>query len=192
MSQKTRQVIDPLLAKALAHPLRVQLLHILNEQVSSPNRLSKELDEPLGNVSYHIKVLLDYECIELVKKEPRRGALEHYYRALKRPVFNDPEWIKLPSSTQRGISRAVLEAIGRDVSEALVAGTFDEREDSHVSRTSMIVDEQGWDDIASLLTATMDRVQEIKDEATARLGEAGTTGIDTRVELMHFASPPSR
>ena len=39
------------MAKALAHPLRVQLLSLLNEGVSSPNELAKKLDEPLTNVS---------------------------------------------------------------------------------------------------------------------------------------------
>ena len=36
------------MAKALAHPLRVQLLSLLNEGVASPNELAKKLDEPLA------------------------------------------------------------------------------------------------------------------------------------------------
>ena len=73
--------VDQRLVKALAHPLRVEILTILNERMASPNELSKELDEGLSQVSYHVKVLKDFECIEMVKTEPRRGAVEHYYRA---------------------------------------------------------------------------------------------------------------
>ena len=73
------------MAKALAHPLRVQLLTALNEGVASPNELAKRLNEPLTNVSYHVRMLHDLGCIELVETEPRRGALEHYYRAIVRP-----------------------------------------------------------------------------------------------------------
>jgi DNA-binding transcriptional ArsR family regulator len=186
---KTKEAIDPLLAKALAHPLRVQLLGILNERVASPNQLAKELLEPLGNVSYHVKVLLDYGCVELVKNEARRGAIEHFYRALKRPFFSDREWMTLPLSAQHGISNKLLELIGQDASEALAAGTLGEREDSHLSRTPMVVDEQGWQDVATLLKETLDRVLEIQAEAGGRLAEAGGEGVNTKVEIMHFASP---
>jgi DNA-binding transcriptional ArsR family regulator len=189
LSTKSREVIDPKLAKALAHPLRVQLLNILNERVSSPNQLSKELSEPLGNVSYHVKVLLEYDCVELVKREPRRGAIEHFYRATKRPFFNDPEWMTLPASAQRGISNTILQAIGKDVAQALAAGTVTEREDSHLSRTPMVVDERGWAEVTSLLKETLDRALEIQAEATERLSGSGEEGIHTKVELMHFQSP---
>jgi DNA-binding transcriptional ArsR family regulator len=189
LSTKSREIINPKLAKALAHPLRVQLLSILNERVASPNQLSKELGEPLGNVSYHVKVLLDYDCAELVKKEPRRGAIEHFYRATKRPFFNDPEWMTLPASAQRGLSGALLESIGKDASQALAAGTMTEREDSHLSRTPMLVDEQGWEEVTALLKETLDRVLEIQAKTSSRLAEGNGESLHTKVEIMHFKSP---
>lgn len=69
------------MVKALSHELRVEILTILNERVASPNELAKELGEGLSQVSYHVKVLRDYGTITLVKTVPRRGAVEHYYRA---------------------------------------------------------------------------------------------------------------
>src|SRR4051794_15100467 len=45
--------IDQRIMKALSHPLRVRMLTLLNQKVSSPSELAEELDEPLGNVSYH-------------------------------------------------------------------------------------------------------------------------------------------
>ena len=67
--------------KALAHPLRVRALAILTEREASPSELAEELGEPLGNVSYHVRLLHELELIELVKTTPRRGAIEHHYRA---------------------------------------------------------------------------------------------------------------
>ena len=96
MKRETASAVDSRLAKALAHPLRVQLLAALNEGVASPNELAKRLDEPLTNVSYHVRMLHDLGTIELVETEPRRGALEHYYRAVVRPFFADREWKGLP------------------------------------------------------------------------------------------------
>lgn len=67
--------------KAIGHPLRVELLEALGGLgIASPNELAKRLDGPLTSVSYHVRMLRDYGAIELVDTEPRRGALEHYYR----------------------------------------------------------------------------------------------------------------
>lgn len=80
MKKPTKAKRTQQLAKAMAHPLRVQILTKLQQGISSPNRLAQELKEPLGNVSYHVKTLLEYDCVELVKTEPRRGAVEHFYK----------------------------------------------------------------------------------------------------------------
>jgi len=177
------------LAKALAHPLRVRILTSLHKGVSSPNQLSQELDEPLGNVSYHVKTLLEYECVELVKTEPRRGAVEHFYRATERAFFSAGDWEKIPASARKGISGSILETVGKDATEALVAGTIDARSDSHISRTPLNLDEQGWNDIVSLLADTLARAQEIQEEAAGRLGDAKAEPITTKLAIFHFESP---
>lgn len=66
-------------AKAGAHPLRLTILTELQGKSLSPNRIAAKLDEPLGNVSYHVKTLLEFDMVQLDKTEPRRGAVEHYY-----------------------------------------------------------------------------------------------------------------
>src|SRR5262249_44363076 len=107
--------VDQRLVKALAHPLRVEILAILNERMASPNELSKELEEGLSQVSYHVKVLKDFECIEMVKTEPRRGAVEHYYRATARAFLSDSDWQTLPESVKPGMSASVLRMVVDDV-----------------------------------------------------------------------------
>ena len=176
------------LAKALAHPLRVRILSSLHKGVSSPNQLSQELDEPLGNVSYHVKTLLEYDCVELVKTEPRRGAVEHFYRATERAFFSASDWDKIPASARKGISGSILETVGQDATQALVAGTIDARKDSHVSRSPLVLDEKGWADITSLLADTVNKAMEIQDEAAGRLGD-GDDAINTKLAIFHFESP---
>lgn len=68
-------------AKAMAHPLRADIqAQLLEVGTASPNELAKALKEPLTNVSYHVRMMHDLNVLELVDTEPRRGALEHYYR----------------------------------------------------------------------------------------------------------------
>ena len=180
------------LAKALAHPLRVRILTSLHKGVSSPNQLSQELGEPLGNVSYHVKTLLEYDCVELVKTEPRRGAVEHFYRATERAFFSASDWEKIPASARKGISGSILETVGQDATEALVEGSIDARTDSHVSRTPLILDEQGWTEITSLLADTLNRAIEIQEEAASRLAEEKTEAINTKLAILHFESPTAK
>ncbi len=181
------------LAKALAHPLRVRILSSLHKGISSPNQLSQELGEPLGNVSYHVKTLLEYDCVELVKTEPRRGAVEHFYRATERAFFNANDWEKIPASARKGISGSILETVGQDATEALVAGTIEARTDSHVSRTPLSLDEQGWSDVTSLLAETLERALEIQEESANRLGgEKKAESIPTRLAILHFETPVAK
>ena len=177
------------LAKALAHPLRVRILTSLHKGVSSPNQLSQELGEPLGNVSYHVKTLLEYDCVELVKTEPRRGAVEHFYRATERAFFSASDWEKIPASARKGISGSVLETIGQDASEALIAGSIDARTDSHLSRTPLVLDEKGWTEVTSLLEETLNRAIEIQAESATRLTDEKSDSVATKLAILHFESP---
>jgi DNA-binding transcriptional ArsR family regulator len=177
------------LAKALAHPLRVRILTSLHKGVSSPNQLSQELGEPLGNVSYHVKTLLEYDCVELVKTEPRRGAVEHFYRATERAFFSASDWEKIPASARKGISGSILETVGQDATDALVSGKIDSRSDSHVSRTPLVLDEKGWTEITDLLAETLNRAIEIQEGAASRLADSKSDSINTKLAILHFESP---
>ena len=49
---------DPRLIKALAHPLRVRILSILETRdMASPNEMADELNVSLGVMSYHVRRL---------------------------------------------------------------------------------------------------------------------------------------
>lgn len=188
MPEKTRTQapVELRLAKALSHPIRVQVLTILTKRVASPNQIAQELGEGLSQVSYHVKVLKEFDCIELVKTEPRRGAVEHFYRGVARPFLTDSDFKTLPSAVQQGISAVSAQMIVQDIVGALEAGTFDSHEDRHLSRTPLNLDEQGWNDITALLAETLERVLEIHVESSSRLAKSREKGIPTRVEILHF------
>ncbi len=186
---KKKDSVEQIVAKAFAHPLRVQILIILNERVASPNLLSQELDQSLNLVAYHVRVLEKYDCIELVDTKQRRGATEHFYRATRRQFLTDSEWARMPESLRPGLSGAMLKSFFDDIDEAVVAGTFDELEDRHLSRTPMVVDKQGWSDVAGLLAETLDRVFEIQAESSERLANGSEKGMLSKVQILHFTSP---
>lgn len=186
-----RGTVDQRLVRAMGHQVRVQALIILNERVASPNEISKELGESVGHVSYHIKVLKECECIELVDTAPRRGAMEHYYRATDRAFFDAKEWAALPDSIRPGLSSSGLKTVFNDAASALLAGTFDKRVDRHLSWTPMILDEEGWDELKDGLEAMLEKVLEIQTSSAARLAKADAAGVPVTVAMMGFEAPPS-
>jgi DNA-binding transcriptional ArsR family regulator len=66
---------------ALRHPLRREILRkMANEKAISPREIATALEQPLSNVSYHVRVLADCNAIALVDTKPVRGSMQHFYR----------------------------------------------------------------------------------------------------------------
>ena len=182
------------LMKALSHELRVEILCVLAERVASPNELAKELDEGLSQVSYHVKVLKDYEFIELVETEPRRGAVEHFYRAVQRTPIPPDTWNNLPQDVRKSVSVSILEAFFDDASAALEAGIFD-NDPGSMGWTPLIVDSQGLDEVAKLAHGFQKAVADVQAKASKRLpktnGEPTSDATSATVFLANFLSARS-
>jgi predicted transcriptional regulator len=65
---------------ALRHPLRRDILRkMAGKKAISPRETATALAQPLSNVSYHVRVLADCAAISLVRTEPVRGSMQHFY-----------------------------------------------------------------------------------------------------------------
>jgi hypothetical protein len=167
----------------------VQILIILNEKVASPNMLANQLDQSLNLVAYHVRVLEKYDCIELVDTKQRRGATEHFYRATRRQFLSDDQWSRMPASLRPGMAGAVLKTVFEDIESASKAGTLDEVDDMHISRTPLVLDKEGWSDVSDTLKGALEQILKIQAEASARLAKSDEPGVLAKVNLMHFKSP---
>jgi DNA-binding transcriptional ArsR family regulator len=177
--------IDQRIMKALSHPLRVRMLTLLNQKVSSPSELAEELDEPLGNVSYHMRFLADLKMVKLVRTEPRRGAVEHYYEALEPPLISDDDWAQLPVALRRSLSDSTLGNIANDLRGAAAEGGFD-RPNIHMTRTALTLDEQGWEELSGVLADVLERARRIQEDSNKRRKRADAAPIPTALVLMQF------
>jgi DNA-binding transcriptional ArsR family regulator len=160
--------INQRLIKALANPMRVRLLAYMNDREWSPNELSEKLNEGLSQVSYHVKVLKDFEMIELTRTEPRRGAVEHYYRAIERAYI--PRWMArlLPRSANEIVGSNILEAIEEDLVASIDSGKFYEREDTHGSYTPVTVDGIGCEEADDVAIRAIEQILEIQSRSANR------------------------
>jgi DNA-binding transcriptional ArsR family regulator len=177
------------LYKALGHPLRVKILTILTERTASPNEMKTELGETVGNVGYHTRVLRDYGMVEIVEEQQVRGAVEHFYRAIERPLFDDECWSELTPAARAAISGYGLEQIVGDLGTALKAGTFDRRTERHLSRTTMLLDAEGFANVARIQNEALDSILQELAASTERRTASGEDGIPTIAAMVSFELP---
>jgi hypothetical protein len=187
---KTKTGVDQRLVRAIGHPLRLRLLTIFNERVASPSDLAAELGEPIGNVSYHTRILARLGCVELVKTKQVRGAVEHYYRAVVRPVFSDEDWAELPLSIRKSLAGAVLTEIADDMGASAAEGGFD-RDEVHLSRIPLALDRQGWQELNEALQEVTEQALEIQAQSAARLHSDGAADSEGAVLALMLFEPPT-
>lgn len=175
---KSRSV-DERVAHAIGHPLRIDALSLFHEGTRSPKEIAAEMGIPVGKVAFHIKELLNAGCIELVKTEPRRGAVEHYYRATRQPVLTDAEWRALGDSDARQeIAGLAFNAIVAEGLASLRAGKMDD-DDLHLSWQVVSLDAEGRRELADHQLESYERTEQIRAASEARMRESGEEGAAT-------------
>lgn len=173
------------MAKAMAHPLRGKILmHLSNHGTASPADLSRVLDEPIGNVSYHVRMLLDLDCVELVDTRQRRGAVEHFYRATRRAILDDDAWAKLPPAARKGFAVQWFREAFADVSTAIDGGKLEgAAEDVQLNFTKLTLDEDGWGELHGLLEEVVKRAEDLQARAANKPADERRNG---RLIVAHY------
>jgi DNA-binding transcriptional ArsR family regulator len=176
---------DQQMVRALAHPLRVEIVRQLEKGPSGPKRLSDRLGETLGNVSYHTRVLHKCDLIELVETVPRRGAVEHIYKLKSYGAIGSRTWKAVPPSLRAHYAGSALADFTTRAVEALDAGTMESREGSGVTWLPLNVDEQGWNELRRVLDNVEKRFRSVADKSAERM-EAPRDGIPVIVAVAAF------
>lgn len=185
----TPPLLDPRLVRALGHPTRTHLLMTLSDRIETPKNLANELRCPIRHVAYHLGILEDLGCVELVRTEESPGGkvIAHYYRATERLWFDREAWQVVGDAGRPNITMGILGTMSEDLTKAVLADTIDEGE-NHISRTPAILDEVGYEELLVLLNDTLERVIDIQTESANRLKDGGKE-IMTKIHLVQFISP---
>lgn len=191
--KEREEKIDQRMVRALAHPLRVQILEILSERIASPNGISQALETGLSDVAYHTRTLNRYGCLELIRTARKRGAVEHFYKAQPNAFIGDRSWRSVPRSLRGGVTAAALQTYIEKAVAALEAGTIDEREDSALYWTPLLLDLLGWEEITAIVAETTAQILAAQERSRRRLrGRKQTGEISTIFSVAHFETGASR
>lgn len=165
------KTLDEKLAKAMGHPSRSQIISYLEKNgVSSPKEMAQAglAEGKLPNVAYHVRILEEYGCVELVEEEPVRGSTAHYYRATTRMLLDIDAWRKLNKSTKKAVSIVAVQETIETVSEAMEQDTFDSFDERNVMNLRRQVDREGFLIAAQRMHEFMEWFDELEGECLKR------------------------
>lgn len=172
-------LVDPRYVKALDHVLRQHILLAAVQGEVSPKGLSEALDEGLSQVSYHVKVLRD-DCDGLIKETrrvPRRGAVEHYYRATAKTLLPAKTWRRLKAGLRAVIGAGQASDLFNDLADALKAGKLQGKHDL-ISRTPLILDEEGKGNVKAIAERAAREVEDEQEATAKRIRKANGNGAE--------------
>jgi hypothetical protein len=141
------------------------------------------MEEKLGNVSYHMHVLLKCGSVELVDRLPKRGAVEHIYQLTG--TIGRRTWNEVPPSLRTDLAGTALADFTNRAVEALDAGTVKSREGSGLISLPLNVDEQGWKELRRVIGSVEVRFRAVATKSAERM-ESQRDGIPVIVALAAF------
>jgi DNA-binding transcriptional ArsR family regulator len=195
--------MDGVLAKALSHPLRAEILAFLNEQqIASPaemdragvgqNRNPDPVNSKLSNISYHVRVLDDLGLVKQVRSRPVRGSVEHFFEANARMLLDIEEWSRLPKRTKNDVSIKALEETLGLASAAVAADTFDSFDERAVINLTLRLDVKGFVQLADDITELMHLSELRQAEAVQRVDGDMDKLMHASTSLLLYESPPPK
>jgi DNA-binding transcriptional ArsR family regulator len=176
---------DPRIVRALAHPVRLRILSILEERVASPKEIAREIGAPLTHVSYHVRQLAQLGLIKLERTTPRRGAVEHHYRMDASPSISEEAWREAPAIAREAVIGVSLELLSAQVNAAAAEEGFS-RPGAHIGRLQLQLDDEGWAEASKAIATLVDELERIQAEAKDRARGTHDEPISTMVVLMQF------
>jgi DNA-binding transcriptional ArsR family regulator len=188
MSKPITEIDDPRLVKALAHPLRIRILGILEQRSATPKELAELLDVQLENLSYHVRTLRDYGFIKLERRRMVKGAVEHRYGMVARPRITAAAWEQLPAIVREALDSASLDQIWDVVTRAAAQDKMS-RPQSHMARRVARLDEQGLAEMSEVVTNAVDQLVQIEKQSAQRLRKHKSPEIPTVLVAMLFDAP---
>jgi hypothetical protein len=171
MARKSRG-LDTQLAKALSHPLRQRLLMAFAGRVASPSEIATEIGEPLGDVAYHVRRLVELGCMELVRAVPGRGGRKHFYTATARYEIDDVSWERLAPSSRQLLAEPVAAQIVAEIQSAAADGKL-AAEHVYLSFVRLRLDKRAFEELSALLRTLVDEAERLERESEERQDAAG-------------------
>lgn len=181
--------------KAMSHPIRIQALRMLSDRGElRPADIAKEIGEPTPTVSHHLKRLVELDCAELTRERQvkGKGAVEHFYVATERAFLDTDDWDQFDPLMGEGLIDEAMQKLADDYAASRRAGIVGSDAEFHITRTPLLLDEQGVQESMENCEEWRLRQSEIEAKSAARRAESGEPATPVSSSLAFFKMPRSK
>ena len=126
--EPSRTLERPEHIKALAHPLRQQILELMIEAPITTKQVADRLGEKPTKLYHHVETLEQAGLIKLVKTKRKRGTVEKYYEAVAERFVMKRQAVEVrsPADSEQGkletIIASSLDETLQEIREAMTSG----------------------------------------------------------------------
>jgi len=188
-----RKSFFPKLSKVCSNPVDLRILDELNRREVSAKLLHASMtDLTLPGSDRRLRKLTTQGWATEVRRESggrRRGATEHFYRAVGPALIDNESWAEIPDAIRVTITSRTFEQLREKVKEALAVGTFDARTDRHLTWSPLRLDQIGWERVVGTVDAFFAALFEEEKGAKERIANSGEKPILATIGLTAFESP---
>lgn len=179
--------------KAMSHPLRAETFRLIRDRGPlSPAEVARELEADLKDVSYHVRKLNEFECIEEVQNRQVRGAVEHFYRATEQHMIDTEEWGELAEVTPQmaeALTDEFMQGIVDDYTVSRRAAVVGLDEEFWIVRTPLILDPQGVQEALAATESYESTMTEIAARSAERRVNENAQEVPVSSSVVFFKMP---
>lgn len=178
------------MAPLLADPLSMGILDVLNRDAMSIKGFHRQFagEESEWVVRHRFGRLKKLAWATVVEEVQRRAVHEHIYRATRPAILDREPWDDVPKAILETEIWATFERFSALVDEAVSAGSFDLRDDRHLTWSIVSVDREGWDIIVGEMEDLQALLRDIEASARKRI-DAGARPLTMTVALAAVEAP---
>jgi hypothetical protein len=184
--------LDKALVEAVGHRVGYAIYRVLTERPASARELSDLLSQPRSTVGDQLRKLIAGGLVESAGEEARRGTTERFYRAAPGSRWLDDDVTgKLDPRQKRRTALSVAREAMTDTSLALRSDRLDQRNDWCVASSRIVVDSQGWKELAEIHRRVLEEVERVREESADRLDDEGEEPLRAISWVMLLELPDS-
>jgi hypothetical protein len=165
---------DKALVDTVGHRVGYAIYRVLTERSASARELAALLSQPRSTVGDQLRKLIASGLVESAGEEVKRGTTERFYRVAPGSRWLDDDATgKLDPRQKRQTALRVAREAMADTTSAMRSDRLDQRDDWCVGSSRVVVDCQGWKELAEIHRHALEEVERVRDESADRLdGEA--------------------
>lgn len=179
--------------KALSHPLRAEAFRLIRVNgPTSPAAIARELEADTKAVSYHVRKLREFNCVEMVNTKITSGTVEHFYIATEQHMIDTEEWDELVESEPQMaevLTDEYLQSIVDDYSVSRRSSVVGLDSEFFIVRHPGNMDPEGVQEVLEASEQYEKAIEEIMVRSAHRQSEAGTNTVPVSASVLFFKMP---